>query len=261
MNSDRHAVQLFVESRIGCASSDQLAGLVGCFEAYEITHQDLPQVKAALIEDAEAYFRKGVSTTLQALAGLDQGHESWALIKLYYAVYFFLRESLAVDGVSVLRCRNIYTLDADYAAKPLKRTGTRFRGDHVATISLHKDRFDGRDILNSQRIEELNPYDWLRDKREWINYRRRLFIDGAGINGSLSHAIPYADQISRYCEDQIPIFCFDADYAALALPIKRFQSNLLARVNAVSLIDDCLLSMPGIVGRSPSCKALLAAVQ
>lgn len=259
-NSDRHAIQLFVESRIGCTSSDQLAGLTSAFEGYQVSHQDLPYVKLAMEEDAEAYFKKGVSTTLQALAGLDQGHESWALIKLYYAVYFFLRESLTADGMAVLRCKNIYTMEVTQGASPVKRTGSRFRGDHIATISLHKDRYEGRDVLNTQSISGSPSYDWLRDKREWINYRRRLFIDGSGVAGFSSAESSFEDQVLRYCADDIPIFCFDPDHAALALPLKRFQASAGARSNSSMLIEECLSSLATVVDRSSSCKALLSFV-
>ncbi|WP_374944944.1 hypothetical protein [Sphingomonas sp.] len=259
-NSDRHLSQLFVEGRIGCQSSSQLLTLVHSFENYTINHQDLPQLSAALSVDAGAYFDKGIITVFQALAGLDQGHESWALIKLYYAIYFFLRDELANDGIAILRCKNIYTLEVQYGAKPVKRAGPRYRGDHHATISLHQDRFIGRDLLTSQNIEGESPYNWMKDKREWINYRRRYFIDQVGARGISSADESFSKQIDRYCKDTIPIYCFDPDYAALALPIKRAQLSIKSRHNARQSIGEHSDRLSELINRSESCRAFLAAI-
>jgi len=255
-NSDRHLAQLFVEASIGCASASKLVDSVAEFEAYRIGHQDSEVILQALREDGASLMKKGIQTTIQALAGFDLGHESWGLIKLYYSTYYFLRAALAYDGLAFLRCRNIYTLEMGLNSSPIKRSGKAFRGDHQATIKLYMDRLDGRDILLSQSIEDIKCYDWLRDKREWINYRRREFIDPEGVKGLNSRTDSYAKQITTYCADSIPIYCFDPDYAALALPVKRAQISISSDPKWKSMLKDCLISFRGDGGTSASCDAL-----
>ena len=257
-NSERHLVQLYVEAKIGCPSSADLVNCVGAFEAFQIDHADFAALNTALNNDAEAMLRKGIQTITQALAGLDAGRESWALIKLYYATYFFLREGLARDGNAFLRCKNIYTLDIKHGESPVKRTGKAYRGDHLSTIKLFSDRFLGRDPLLSQNIDDVAAYDWLRDKREWINYRRRDFFDGSGTPGFSEAEMSYPDQVNLYCNDSIPIFCFDPDFAALALPLKRAQFSIAAVEEGPTILADCIEKIKKSGGKTKSCRAFLS---
>lgn len=259
-NSDRYLTQLFIESRIGCPTAEDLAGMVGSFESYAISHQDLGEIAAALSEDALALFRKGLLTFLQALVGLDCGNESWALIRLYYSTYFFLRESLANDSCAVLRCKNIYTLDISVGETPRRRTGANYRGDHQATIRLHADRFTDRDVLLSQSIDGKIPYEWLKSRRDWINYRRREFFDLGGESGFSDGQNSYVVQTALYCSDSIPIYCFDPDYAALALPVKRAQLSVLSRQDGKQFVKDCITDIKKFTRRIKSCEAFLAAL-
>lgn len=238
MNFERYKAQLFVEEKIGCASSVDLPYYVYEFENYKIDRRDLRILQDALVDDADAMFHKGVQTLIQALSGLDSGFESWALIKLYYATYFFLRERLARDGSAFLRCKNIYTLDIKFGESPKKRTGKFYRGDHLSIATLYSERFSDRDILLSQSIEGLNAIEWLRDKREWINYRRREFIDGIGMLGFNNKNKEFSEQVKTYCSDKLPIFCFIPDSATLALPLKFAQASVLSNEKGKNIVEN-----------------------
>lgn len=260
MNSNRYLAQLEVESGIGCVSSDNLANHATAFDAYVVNHQRYADLTIALAADSKAIYIKAVRTFLQALAGLDKAEESWSLIKLYYSTFYFLRSALADDGCAILRCKNIYTLDIAVGNSPEKKNGAKYRGDHQATISIFDQRFSGRDILLSQSINQKSAYDWLKDRRDWINYKRREFFDITGEEGFTNREISFPKQVEMYCEDSLPIYCFDPDYASLALPVKRAQLSIKSRPDGVDLLNQCFEEYGYSKRNNPSCAAFLDSV-
>lgn len=238
-NSERHRVQLFVEGKIGCPDSDSLPSFQTSLESYQISGLDRPLIQACATEDAESYFRKSLQSYLQGLLGLHKSHETWSMVKFYYACFYMLRADLLYNNYSTLRCKNIYTLELKLNEKPKKKTGNEFRGDHKATIKIYKDAFPA-EILLSQAIDGKNPLDWLVEKREWVNYRRKDFIDGQGMPGLSDESQSYPSQIESCCQDDIPIFCFDPDVACLTYPTKFIQSKIRRYDPARSLLASVL---------------------
>ncbi|MGK7872681.1 MAG: hypothetical protein AB4426_05010 [Xenococcaceae cyanobacterium] len=80
--------------------------------------------------------------------------------------------------------------------------------------------------MQSNKIDELNPSCWLMDKREQVNYKELEFHDPLCIeimqviddyvNKKRLHEL-----LKLYFDDENYIYCFQADHAGLALPIKR----------------------------------------
>lgn len=257
-NSDRHRGQLFIESKIVCQTAADLEARKEEFEAYHVGHLDVTGLTEALAIDADALFQKGVQTFVQALIALDASQQSWALIKLYYATYFFLREALARDGTAILRCKSIYTLRISVGERPVRK---KSRGDHQAAIGIYSSQFEGRDVLLSQQIDGHVSYDWLREKRDWINYKRRDFIDGLGEKGLTSELVSFPNQVATYCDDSVPIFCFDPDFAALALPIKRAQNSIKARGSeGIDLLNKWIGAAKQAGMRTPSADILAQSI-
>ena len=69
-------------------------------------------------------------------------------------MFYYLRASLAADGCAGVRCKSMYTLDLEIGGRPLKKTGARFRGDHLSVANIFIDRYVDSDILLTQKIEE-----------------------------------------------------------------------------------------------------------
>jgi hypothetical protein len=220
-SSDRHLVQLAIEEKIGCFGSEKLPLFVDKFEAFSVGSDNKTLIDDYLNQDMVSCFKKGALSLFQGISGLESGRKSWALIKLYYSIFYFLRASLAADGCAVVRCKSTYMLDTAIGSCPEKKTGNRFRSDHIAVASIFIDRFADRDILMTQNIEDKNVYEWMRDRREWINYRRRDFIDDDHKLLIDFESVSILAQVELFCTDTLPIYCFDPDFAALALPIKR----------------------------------------
>jgi hypothetical protein len=94
-------------------------------------------------------------TLLQGVSGLARGEYSWSTVKFYYSLFYFMRAELATDGVAVLRCKSVYSLEMDVGQKPKRHNGARYRGDHIAATSLYTDRFIERDLLLTQTIDDI----------------------------------------------------------------------------------------------------------
>lgn len=65
------------------------------------------------------------------------------------------------------------------------------------------------------------------------------------------------DQVSMYLADDEPYFCFDPDYAALAIPIKRLQlTSRSVKASGISLSADFKKSAQILTERSQAGKLL-----
>ena len=153
-SSDRHLVQLAIEDEIGCYGSDKLPQFVSQFESFAVSNRNKKTISDHLRQDMVCCFKKGVLSLFQGISGLESGRKSWALIKLYYSMFYFLRASLAADGCAVVRCKSMYTLDLEIGGRPVKKTGARFRGDHLSVANIFIDRYVDSDILLTKKIEE-----------------------------------------------------------------------------------------------------------
>lgn len=229
MNSERHRVQTYIEDAIGCPDPQLLRDYRSSFEEFTVGHVAKGEIDQRMAIDAEAYSVKGIRSLIQALEGLDRGNETWSVVKFYYSMYYFMRAKLAYSNLAFLRCINIYTLQSNIGETPAKRTGKRYQGDHKATISIFSQEFAERDYYLSQSIADLSPFQWYSSKREWVNYKRRDFIDKLGMDGLGRETESYERQVARYCEQPHSIFCFEPDHALIALPVSFALSEVQAR--------------------------------
>jgi hypothetical protein len=115
--------------------------------------------------------------------------------------------------------------------RPKKKSSNRYRNDHVGIINIYRDIFEKSDILESNMIDGQNPYEWLMNRRNQVNYRERKFHD-PGATSFLDTIAQYVKSrsldalISTYIDDPEYLYCFQSDHACLALPLKRaFLTN------------------------------------
>jgi len=220
-NFDRQEVQLFIEKTIGCAGPENLKENREAFLNFKVTTSNIATLEKLVEHDATCLFEKGIQSCLQGVEDLLKGYEAWAIVKLYYASYYLLRCKLAMSDISIIRNQQIYTLNIKRDSKPKK---FRLNSDHKATIALFKREFEGVDIFSTQSIDDNYPFDWLASMREWVNYRARNFPEPFNKTYFYQTSIlSIEEQISIYLGDTTPHYCFDSDYACLALPIKHAQ--------------------------------------
>ena len=226
MSFERHRVQVQIENLLGCPSKEAWPSFKDSLVNYSVNMDDEVILKAELLKDAEDIFFKGILSLCEAINNIYHGLHSWATVKLYYSVYYFLRCSLALKGYALVRCKRLYLLEISEGSRPTNKSNKKYNSDHSGTINYYKDLVGENDLLQTNTIDGVCVYDWLMEKREIVNYRQRIFCEPNyadfmnGI-GSFCHSNNLETQLIKYIKDDLPIYCFDEDHACLALPIKR----------------------------------------
>jgi hypothetical protein len=226
MSFERLRVQEYVESALGCTDLNNWPSYRASLEAYTLPHQDESQVRKNLLDDGEDLFYKGLLSLGEGLDAVAQKRHSWAAVKLYYSVFYFLRASLAAKGYAIIKNKSQYLFDLRAGNSPIKKSSKRFRNDHVAVINIYEEIVGDNDILSTNNIDGNSVYIWLMDRRHQVHYRQRRFLEPdwreeytqakQAIEGS-----KYSDLLDQYYHDDTPIYCFDPDHAIIAVPIIR----------------------------------------
>jgi len=226
MSFERYRVQVACERLVGARDLDDWARKRSDFEALTLSDVDCSALAEHLREDAKDIYFKGVLSLCDAVCSIKRNLYSWATVKLYYAVFYFLRTSLAAKGYAIIRNRSLYLLSLRSGERPKKKSSARYRNDHFGTINIYRDIFERSDILESNTIDGLNAYEWLMERRNQVHYRERVFHD-PGPAYFLNAVAKYVESkkleslITLYIDDPDYLYCFQPEHACLALPIKR----------------------------------------
>ncbi|WP_168121268.1 hypothetical protein [Paenibacillus sp. HB172176] len=202
------------------------------------------KLKEALLVDSKGFYYKGVISLGEAIFSISRRQYSWATVKLYYSLFYMLRASLACNGYGFLRnFRDLYYYNAKENEKfliPEDKT------DHKGTIKLFIKIYAFDDKLQTNNINGENPYLWLMEKREMINYKSNTFVEPGipdfwnEINESIKDD-NLNRWLNRYIYDKSFIYCFLEEHACLALPLKRLlltQKDMIAACQSTILSTD-----------------------
>lgn len=237
---NRNRAQLRCETILNCSTLEQWK--IADFRSLRLDKSQAHLLSNDLREDAKDLYFKGLLSLFEAVKSIDSKLYSWATVKLYYSLYYFLRCNMAANGVALIRQKSFYYLKSMDGETPITKGNKRYNSDHSGTINFYIDLF-GSDILLSQTIDNTNSYDWFMNKREQINYRERQFNEPS--YSSFWQSI--AEQVDKgnlekiiidYIQDKF-ILCFQEEHATLAIPIKR---ALLTKVKLDSENIDISLS-------------------
>jgi len=226
MSFDRYRIQTAIELDIGCTDLTKWGSYLQKFKDYEVTESKCEKLLFELKQDASDIYFKAVFSIADAINSLSHRRHSWAVIKLYYSVFFLLRCSLATKNIAFLKNHGIYTLNLSKGGKPERRDcgkylGEKVSGDHKTTIvtflSLCSD-----DILSTNSINGKHVYDWLMELRNQVNYRERAFTEPINkyFFSNLFDKSRLKEQVETYLKDEVCVYCFDEDHCALAAPLK-----------------------------------------
>jgi hypothetical protein len=226
MSFNRHRAQIKCESLLGCQTLDDWRTKQLLFQAYALSKQSAVDLRSSLMEDANDLRYKGLLSLCEAVSSMSNGLFSWAAVRLYYSTFYFLRSSLAAKGYAVIHNKCLYLLRAKEGEKPQKKSSKRYRNDHIGVINIYRDLYASSDKLQSNTVDDLNPYEWLMQKRNQVNYWEREFHDPSSsdflkVIADRVKAKALDSLVTLYIEDKDYIYCFQSDHACLALPIKR----------------------------------------
>jgi hypothetical protein len=222
INFNRYRAQLRCESILNSTTPEEWQN--ADFQNLILNASQASLLTNDLIDDSKDLYYKGILSFFEALKSINEGLFSWATVKAYYSIYYFLRSTMATYGVALIRQKSLYYLKVSDGQSPVKKTNKKYNSDHSGTINHYIDLFSS-DILLSQEIDSVNSYDWMMGKREQINYRERTFnepnhCDFWDYIANQVNIGRFDRLIQDYFNDPY-LLCFQEEHAIIAIPFKR----------------------------------------
>lgn len=270
MSFDRLRIQQECEILAGCNNLESWSNRRSVFEALTLTSQQSQALNPLLIEDGIDFYYKGLLSLCEAIHSMSRHSFSWATVKAYYSIFYLLRSSLAANGYGIVRNKCLYLLPIRTGGKPIKKASKKYSNDHLCVIHLYQDLYstsDISDILQSNTIDDINPYEWMMERRNQINYRQRQFYDPGPPDflqaiAQRTDSTSFDQLIATYVDDTSYLYCFQPDHACLALPIRRLLLtkaeytdkgiNLSTTQDRLKLIAGLLTIGPNLIQRFQS---------
>ena len=236
---DRNRTQKAYEAILGI-SVEELKANKDLFKNHILSSAEEAQLIPLLHEDALDYFYNAALSFSEGIDAVFERRYSWATVKLYYSVFYAIRASLACNNIAILANQSIMRLKVASGESPFGSGNSKYKTTHKGTISHYIDVLKSQDILLSNLIGDQNVYEWMEEVREITNYREVCFKDPdfltiwSAFDTALSHA-SLVELLQDIQNDSVPIYCFQDDYAVVAIPIKRMQETV-ADLSKVGLL-------------------------
>ena len=127
---------------------------------------------------------------------------------------------------------------------PYSTCNKKYNTTHEGTISHYKDVCSGSDVLLTNHIGDMDAYEWMEYVRNVVNYldvsfREPACLDFWDIYKTAVNDNTLSSLLNMLENDTNNIYCFQEDYAVVAIPIKRMKLTIddLNRKGLLSLID------------------------
>ena len=249
MNFERLAFQSWMERHLGCRDLNRWDSYRSKIEEYLITTDSQPAAVEALDRDAASLLHKGLLSFIGACNDLDLNNRSWAIIKLYYSLFYTIRARLCSRRHGLLRNKSWYHFDINFCGiAPIRLNGRRdrYRNDHECALHLYEDIFSGSDVLISNLVDGLPPFSWMMDLRNIANYRVARFPDPEfPLDVTAKIGLVDASALEKIIDDNIVdsanILLFQPEYAWIAIPMKQLlagYADLALRGQSIALPVD-----------------------
>ncbi len=227
---NRNRAQISFEQFIGALSADELSVKKEEFKNHCLTDSEVQQLNNDLKQDAIDFFYNGILSFSEGIDSIFQKRFSWATVKLYYSIFYLMRASLAANGFAILRCKSMFRLKVNVGEKPYHTNSKKYNTTHEGTVNHYKDIFSASDRLLSNKIEDIDAYEWMMNAREIVNYRSVSFLEPNCLDiwNFFSSCVDDGTLVVelKNLEDDNYIKCFQEEYAVVAIPIKRMQQTI-----------------------------------
>lgn len=236
MTFDRSAVQEYFEDVLECNDPLDMKGKSEALVNIILDRNYTGDLSRCIDIDISSLYERAIFTFFQGILDLDRGRETWAAIKLYYSVFYLLRAEMHLNGKSPVRCeKKLFLVKAEKGSKA-ERFNNDSRGDHGIAIEVNKRFLRDSDLMQSAKIDEIDVYSWMKSIREDVQYKMRVMpeLKNFPIFYSPKNQT-YVDQLNVFLSDDEPYYCFDPEFAALAIPVTRLKmtSDNLRRAGRV----------------------------
>lgn len=233
-SSDRFQVQQLIELELGCSDPEQLKTFKLAFESLTVSAALQGQLVAAACCDAAGLYFKALLSISEAVLALSRGRHSWAVVKLYYSVFFLTRCIFAARSLVIVKCSGIYTLKTAIGANPIRRDKGKFRGhdirgDHKTVLATYVQEVGQHDKILSNRIDGDTVFEWMMKRREDVHYRAPTFFEPDFVNFeiSINKDGKLAYWVDQYLSDVDFLYCFQENHCCLATALKFAQQAKL----------------------------------
>lgn len=238
----RNRTQQRYETMLGISTVEELLQKKDVFKSHTLTIDEANELKIVLRQDAIDFFNSAVVSFSEGIDAIYLKRYSWATVKLYYSIFYLLRTSMACNGYALLRNYNMYRLKVAAGEKPYGTGNKKYNSTHGGTISHYKDVFGGTDTLLTNTIDDIDVYQWMEDVRDIVNYRAVSFEDPNCLDVWCKYkealeANKLSDLLEQLINDTQYIYCFQEEYAIVAIPIKRMQQTIADLANNGLLSD------------------------
>ncbi len=233
MNFKRNDVQEYIESKCGCTDITKWKSYKQKLRELNLSSNEIAFIQQLIHNDAISYWLKALHSFTQALEGICSGNSAWSVVKLYYTVFYCLRGELLYNSHLLIRNGTLFCLDLTTKTQFEEFKIKGLNGDHQLTINYYsKLVYNGivEDLVSSNQIDGISPYEWMLKQRERVNYQMQKFPD-PGVDSLLVKMVEAAkhnneDIVFKQIDSSFNtdgIYLFDKDYSIIAIPFYKLQ--------------------------------------
>lgn len=246
----RNDVQLYIENAQKCYDVEKWGSYKHIFLKWKIEDKDVNPLKNCRESDITSYFFKAFESFLCAIEDLHYGKQSWAIVKLYYSIFYLLRCDILLSGHLIVRNGALYytKLKKDESFVAFNK---KAKGDHQLAIELVKElKKNGElsDPILDNLIDDLDPYSWYMHHRERINYSQKNFSEPETDICFVHLESYFKDKkvidLFKFYDSKDYSICFDTDHSILSIPFKKLKQIIdksqgeidLSRLNSKKVV-------------------------
>ena len=233
MSFKRNDIQEYIESKCGCTDITKWSSYKQKLRELNLSANEVLSIQPQIKNDAVSYWLKAIHSFTQALEGISIGNSAWSIVKLYYSVFYCLRGELLSNSHLLIRNQSLFYLNLNAGTQFSEFKLGKLRGDHQLTIGYYlKFVNDGiiADLVSSNQIDGISPYEWMLKQRERVNYQMQRFPDPRidELIEKTYEAISHKnlDAIFKLIDSSFNtdgIYLFDKDYSIIAIPFYKLQ--------------------------------------
>lgn len=231
-NFNRNWFQLYIENILWCTDLDKWRSYIQNLKDFTINYSTQSTIKGILQKDSTDFFYSWTLSLFEWIHWLQNYRYSWAVVKLYYSLYYFTRSFLAINNIWIIRNKSLFYIKNSYWEIPKQNTDKDWNTTHKWIIKIFLNEFWKTDYYSSNRIEDMNSYEWMLDLREHINYRVSSFYE-PDLYYIFKDIDKYISEnelnilLEKYLDiKEKGLYIFSPEHAFLAIPLNKF-SNLL----------------------------------
>jgi hypothetical protein len=192
-----------------------------------LSNADAMILNALLEEDAYTIWSRGLLSYLDCINSVTKQSFGWAVVKAYYACFYFLISEFCLENFCICRAskvpnskRKVYSILKARAGKTVQRAnGPEAGSTHGSAVILSKQHLENF-ALRTQKIQNLDAIEWIKDAREKINYKEPLL----NIDDQHSYFLHFKKNesiwalLDLYGGKDRDSYCFLEDHAVLGMP-------------------------------------------